>query len=125
LNELFEVKTTGKLDEIKISILKQTVYNHIVNQIYLLSAPFAAHKRKFRKELFKISKTDFETVLLIVEQVFDYWRYIKKLIALLGQGATLRQTHGERFTWKAFESDSTGNPLIKPRYDFTTKLSNN
>lgn len=119
LNKLFEIETKNKVDKIKTNLLKDATFKQIVYQIYLLSKPFIKKKRLLKKELLKLAKNNVEQVLLISEQVFDYWRYIKKLMALLAQGVTLKQTVGERYTWSSYETDWTGRLIIKPRCELS------
>jgi hypothetical protein len=120
LNQLFEIESNNKLDEMKSNLLKDAIFKQIVHQLYLLSKPFCKKKRKLKKRLLKLAKNDVEQVLLITEQVFDFWRYVKKLIALLARGSTLNQMVGERYTWSSYETDLTGKLIIKPRCDLST-----
>jgi hypothetical protein len=110
----------GKIAEMKNNLFKINAYNQIVYQIYLLSKPFVKSRRKYKKELFKMAKLDHQKVMLITEQIFDYWMYVGKLAALLARGATLRLTTGEKFTWNSYETDIAGNTIIKPRFALST-----
>ncbi len=110
----------NKLDQFNINILRTGIYKQMVFQIYLLSKPFVKSKRKFRKQLFKESSENHEKFLLIVEQVFDYWMYIKKLLALLSKGGSHRMTIGEGSTWNSLEMDIGGNRIIRPRFGLST-----
>ena len=123
---LFEMLTveidrvpTGKVDEMKHNLMKDSIYKQIVMHIYLLSAPFVDNKRKYRKELINYSKDNHIKIFHIVEQVIDYWTYIKKLVALLSKGGSLKKTIGEWCTWNSLSMDSAGNHSIKPRFDWS------
>lgn len=110
----------SRLDQMNINVLKTTTYKQIVYHIYLLSKPFVTSRRKFKKELFREAEKNHEKVLLIVEQIFDYWMYIKELLSLLARGGTLRMTTGDNFTWNSRETDINGNHIIKPRFALST-----
>lgn len=109
-----EVK--GRLNKFKQKGLKMAIYRVIVDEIYKLSKPFVKKKFRFKLELNKKAFDDFEWMLLVVEQILDYWTYVKKLVALLSRGGSLRQTVGGGFTWSSYETDSKGRTSIKPRY---------
>jgi len=109
----------SKVDQFNLNMLKTGIYKQIVYEIYILSKPFVKSRRRFKKALVKMSNENHEKVLLIVEQIFDYWMYIKKLIALLAKGGSLRQTIGEGCTWNSYAMDTDGNRIIKPRYDLS------
>jgi hypothetical protein len=112
----FDKIPKNKIEEVRDNLIRGAVFNQIVVQIYLLSKPFAKSKRKLRKALYKLGKTNQEKVLLITEQIFDYWMYIKKLLALLSRGGTQRMIIGAESTWSSYETDMTGNHIIKPRF---------
>ncbi|MBU1235026.1 MAG: hypothetical protein KKC77_19235, partial [Proteobacteria bacterium] len=120
LDKLTDQIPKNRMDEISINFRKVSIYKLIVHQIYLLSKHFVDNKRKYKKELFKFSNENQEKIMLITEQIFDYWKYIKKLLALLGRGGTLRQTIGERYTWNSYETDTNGKVIIKPRFGLST-----
>jgi len=120
LAEEFDKLPRSKVEEFKINLLKDSIYKQIVKQIYKLSKPFAKNKYKYKKELFKESKANHEKILLIVEQIFDYWMYIKKLLALLAKGGSQRMIIGEGATWNSYETDTTGQRIIKPRFGLST-----
>jgi hypothetical protein len=116
LIQAIEIIPESRVQEVKNNIYKDALFKQIVKEIYRLSKPFAKSKRKYKKALFAESKKNLEKVLLITEQIFDYWMYIKKLLALLSRGGTMRMTIGEECTWNSFETDTNGNRIIKPRF---------
>lgn len=109
-----------RTEELKGSVLKMQTYNAIVNQIYLLGKPFAKNKRRFKKELFKKSKDDFQFLLTICQEVIDFWSHVGKQAALLSKGKTLRETYGENVTASLLSTGLDGKIEIKPRYAYST-----
>jgi hypothetical protein len=120
LSELQNIESENRIDEIRTNLAIANTYKSAVKEIYKLSKPFAKHRRRFKKAFFKEAANNFELVLLITEQIFDYWMYIKKLLALLGKGGSLRMTIGGGFTWSSYTTDLDGNLLIRPRYGRST-----
>jgi hypothetical protein len=120
LQEEMAREYSNKLEEVKHNIIKWKYYKQIFTLVYNLSVPFAKNKRRFKKEFLKMASKDTEWTMLIVEQILDYWMYVGKLIALLGRGATLKQTHGECVGWNSINWESDGKIEIKPRYDLST-----
>jgi len=120
LNDCFGKIPSGKIETLQLNIYKSAIYRQIVNYIYKLSRPFAKSKRAYKREYFKYAKTEHEKIMLICEQVFDYWMYIKKLTALLAQGGSLRMINGEACTWSSYEMDMTGKRIIRPRFALST-----
>jgi len=116
LNTTMQGVAKTKLDGIKQSVKKMTIYNQLVNELYGLSKHFASNKRRYKKELYKRTKDDFLFTLRVCEEVIDYWSTVGKLQALLGKGKTLRQIHGVNATWNSTKWDSDGRIEIKPRY---------
>jgi len=109
-------KPGNKVKEIQRNFIKVGIFKQIVYQIYLLSKPFVKSKRKFRKDLFKEADKNPEKIFLITEQVFDYWSYMGKLLAVLSRGGSRRMIIGADYTWNSLEMDSHGKTIIKPRF---------
>nr|BDD44682.1 hypothetical protein 12 [Legionellales bacterium] len=120
INELHDMETTTRVEEIKNNMARSNIYKLAVKEIYKLSKPFAKHVRRFKKRFYKEANNNFELVMLITEQIFDYWMYIKKLLALLSRGGSLRMTIGGGFTWNSYATDIDGKLIIKPRYGLST-----
>jgi hypothetical protein len=120
LSELTDKVPANRIEQVKLNIAKASTYKQIVLQIYKLSKSFVSNKRKYKKALLTEAMNNHEKVLLITEQIFDYWMYIKKLLALLGRGGSIRMTTGEGFTWNSYETDTDGTPIIKPRFGLST-----
>jgi len=120
LIQQMEIIPKTDLQKMKINLIKSGIYKLMVEHIYSLTKAHAKNKRRYRKELFNIAKENTEYILLIVEQIFDYWIYIKKLIALLARGGSNRMINGEALTWNSYETDLTGQIIIKPRFVLST-----
>jgi hypothetical protein len=120
LQELFTNTPKNRVEEVRSNIAKDLLYRQIVGEIYHLSKHFVDKKRKYRKELFREARKNHEKVMLITEQIFDYWMYIKKLMSLLAKGGSLRQIIGDVYTWNSHEMDTNGMTIIKPRFVLST-----
>ena len=116
LNTLMTKTYKSKLEEIQGNFLKSAAYKNIINQVYILSEPFVKSKRRYYKALSKKALNDYEWFLLIVEEIYNYWTYVKKLQALLSRGKTLRLIHGDILTWNSYEMDSDGKHIVKPLF---------
>jgi hypothetical protein len=108
----------NKVDGLRHDVAKMQLYKLIVKELYKLSKPFAKNKRRFKKELMLKAKTDIEYILLIVEQVLDYWMYLGELVSLLARGGTLRQIIGVSAGWSCISTGTDGKISIKPRYAY-------
>jgi len=115
-SDLMEKIPENKIERIKNNLLKAGIYKQIVYEIYNLSKSFTSGNGGYRRALIDYSKTHEEEIFLIVDQIFDYWMYIKKLVALLSKGGSKRMILGEGCTWNSYETDMTGNRIIKPRF---------
>jgi hypothetical protein len=115
LQEQMNLNYDNKVQEVQHNILKWKYYKQICNLVFKLSKPFAKNKRRFKKEFFKKANYDMEWMLLIVEQILDYWGYLGEFVALLARGATIKQIHGEAVGWSSFNGASGGTFEIKPR----------
>jgi hypothetical protein len=116
LVEALESKPKNKLDQVRLNVVRAGLYKQAVANVFKFSVIFAKNKKAYKKAIFKYAKEDYEGMLLIIEQIFDYWIYLKKLKALLAQGGSHRMIIGEGSTWNSYETDMTGKRIIKPRY---------
>jgi hypothetical protein len=101
-------------DNLKNKATMLLVHNRIVTEIYRMARPFA--KLGFRKAFYQKAMNDILWTLKIAEDIYDYWCLLGKLLALLSQGTTIKQTTGGQDIMSSCEWDRDGNPLIKPRY---------
>jgi len=115
IQELHAQEPVNRMHELKSKALRYAAYNVTVKEMYNLAKPFAPGRR-FKQAFYRKAQADIEWFLLIVEQVFDYWVYVGKLLSLLGQGGTLRQTIGGSCTWNSSSWDMEGRVIIKPRF---------
>jgi len=86
--------------------------------VYSLSYTFI--KRGKRKAYFKAMKkrmiNDIEWTCELLEQMLDFWAYIKKKVSYLAKGSTPRQMYGDNFSWDYLGIGSDGSTYLLPRY---------
>jgi hypothetical protein len=92
-------------------------YVRIVQSVYDLSKHFVRGRRAYRKALIAKSKKDIAFVLNACEQMFDYWIYVKKKIALLAAQTTLRRTAGVSFADNSCKLGTDGKIYAIPRFE--------
>jgi len=102
-------KSTGTLKD------KATLYfvnGKLITELYKLIKPHATWraKRAFIKRAYKDSFWTFK----IVEEIYNYWMCVGKLLALLMEGQTLRMTTGGSAMLNSTRMDSDG-VTYKPR----------
>lgn len=113
LLEQAEKETTSRLDQ----LIYAGAYANVVRCIYGLSKHFISNKRKFRKALSARSRNDIMFILDISEQIYDYWIYVKKKIALLSNQTTLRKMAGASFADGSCKLDTDGKIYAIPRFE--------
>ncbi len=104
-------------ESLKNKATMMLVHNRIIKEIYKLSSPFA--KFGYKRAFYKKAMNDILWTLQIAEQIYDYWCYLGKSLALLAEGQTQRQTIGGVDLLNASSWDRDGKILIKPRFAST------
>lgn len=116
MKEILTVEKTDKKTDLMMNVTFLTLYKNLINIVYKLSKPYCK-KWRYEKALYKKAMKDIIWFVDIVEQILDYWMYIKKKIFLLAKGQTLRQTVGESYSWNSLKLDGNGKILIRPRFE--------
>lgn len=106
----------SKTDKIRVY---QTHYMRLIALLYKLGKPHS--KRGFKNAFYKRAKNDFNFILGVSEQIFDYWQNMGKLLGVLSQGLTPLLVYGETLGSGRLKWDDQGKRLITPRYDFIPK----
>ncbi len=127
---LFAILRDGASAHFKVPFTKdlakstyQQAYIEIVNILFTLSKPHIKKTFRYKKKFFNHFIEDSEAVFQISSQIFDYWQYMGKLLAVLAQGLTPRLVYGADLTSGSLKWDTQGNRLIEPRYEHLYQFS--
>ena len=117
LRQQSEDKTALKINEKNLQEFL-TFCSALATVLYSLSYTFV--KRSKRKKYFRVLKTkmlnDIEWTCELIEQVIDFWSYIKKKVQYLSLGSSLRQMHGADASWDCISWGTDGSSYLLPRF---------
>jgi hypothetical protein len=120
LKKLFDQQNKNKIDEFKNNIYKLAVYRELIKQLYNLSKCHVKKRRKYKKQLYSYFEKDFEKLLLIFEQVLDYWGCLGECLSFLARGTTRQQTTGVKPGQSLRSTGTGGKTVIIPRFELCT-----
>lgn len=122
---MINYKSLSNYDDIVKQVEYLKAYTNIFNAVYDISKKFIKNKKRYLKDLKYKFFNDIIFGLEISEQLFNYWKVVKKKIIYLASATTLRETDGESYTWNSLNLDLQGNISVKPRYESFWNISHN
>ena len=102
------------LTEIESVAYYQIAYEKLINLLIKILRPHLSRKELKKFKIF--ARENSNGVFEICAEIFDFWQYMGKLTAGMGQGLSPRLQYGERLTSDSLKWDDQGERLIQPRY---------